>query len=253
MLLKTRFYLPPLRKNGVVRTGLLAFLDQTQGGDLVLVSAPPGYGKSTLISQWLHLRPQSFAWLSLGAEHNVNAVFRRQAINSLQQVQPDIGLGAEFLLQASGPLDLSFLVVTLLNDLDGLSEMDHSNSAITLVFDDFHFVSNPAIIESFNLFLDHLPSSIRVVVTSRDLPALKIAKRRASQQLRQVTADELRFSEREATDFFCKTMNLTAFDRQAAQFCGQTEGWIAGLQLIALSLRKSPHDVEALLANNVLH
>ena len=253
MLLKTRFYLPPLRKNGVLRKTLLESLDQSQGGDLVVVSAPPGYGKSTLVSQWLHLRPQRFVWLSLGSEHNAEALFWQHILRAIQQVEPNIALPwqEQTLEQASS--DLSQLVVDLLNELDQLTEKDKSDSAITLVLDDFHVIDNVKVLKSVNLFLDHLPSSIRLVVTAREQPSLKLAKRRASQQLKQLSADDLRFSESEAQEFFIKTMNLTQPDLQAAQFCAQTEGWIAGLQLIALSLRKPHQDVNALFAEHGLH
>ena len=118
MLLKTRFYLPPLRRNGVIRDGLLQQLDDSRGGDLILVSAPAGYGKSTLLSQWLHTRPHSFAWLTLGQEHNVEDVFWRYTLSSIQQAQPDLGAGALNPDQPGATLDSQAVVVTLLNDLD---------------------------------------------------------------------------------------------------------------------------------------
>lgn len=257
MLLKTRFYLPPLRRNGVIREGLLQQLDDSRGGDLILVSAPAGYGKSTLLSQWLHTRPHSFAWLTLGQEHNVEDVFWRYTLSSIQQAQPDLGAGALKPDQPGATLDSQAVVVTLLNDLDKLSEGDHSNSAISLVFDDFHYIDNPSILEGFNLFLDHLPSSVRVLITTRDYPQLKLAKRRASGQLIELGSSALRFSEQEAVAFFQRVLAQSMpgydnLDSVAQQFCEKAEGWVAGLQLIALSL-KNPDDAQKLVSQRDLH
>ncbi len=253
MLLKTRFYLPPLRKNGVVRESLLEKLDHTQGGDMVLVSAPAGYGKSTLTSQWLHLRPHTFAWLTLGAEHNSEEVFWRYTLNSMQNIQPDIGAEAISAWEKGELVSTQQLVVYLLNDLDRLTERNHSNDAISIVFDDFHYIDNPNILQTFNLFLDHLPSSIRVIITARDLPKLKLAKRRTNGQLHEFSSSDLRFSDQEAMEFFSNTMGVAGQEQFASQVCSQTEGWVAGLQLIALSLRKAPGEMEKILKEKDLH
>lgn len=252
MLLKTRFYLPPLRANNVVRTRLLARLDESSGGSLILVSAPAGYGKTTLVSQWLHSRPQQFAWLSLGREHDVLDVFWRYAIQSLQQIQPQLGREAESIWLESPRRNYASVVISLLNDLDALGERNQSDDPISLVLDDFHLIKNPQILSLFSTFLDHLPSSIRVVMTSRDLPDVNLSRRRANGQLLHLSVEDLRFNDTEAVTFFQEFMALQSGAQTAAALGQKTEGWVAGMQLVALSLKQKTTQAEALLHTQAL-
>ena len=198
MLLKTRFYLPPVRQGAVQRDACLQRLQASGPGSLVLVSAPAGYGKTTLVSQWLHSYPHAFAWLSLGAEHNVIDVFWQYLLSALQQVLPALGKDAERqLLQRLAP-DYQRMLVTLLNDLDEFSINNRAADPITLVLDDFHVLHNQRLLQLINLFLDHLPACIRIVITARAEPDLQLAKRRASGQLLHLDVDDLRFSQQEA-------------------------------------------------------
>lgn len=239
MLLKTRFYLPPLRANGVIRARLFDPLCDARGGSLTLISAPAGYGKTTLVSQWLHNHPHQFCWLTLGSEHNLPQEFWRYVIGSLQQVQPEVGRHAVILLQqVSDPELYRQCLVSLLNDLDSLVEMNRSDQALTLVLDDFHLIDNRLLLEQFNLLLDHLPPSLRVVLIARDQPQLNLSRRRASGQLLQLGPEELRFSEQETQRFFQQTADWQGDQGTLNLFCRQTEGWIAGLQLLALSLKQ---------------
>lgn len=252
MLLRTRFYLPPLRANAVVRDRLLRQLETSAGGTLLLASAPAGYGKTTLISQWLHHKPQQFAWLSLGPEHDVIEVFWQYAIQSLQQIQPSLGQEAQAVWLNSPRRNYSSVVISLLNDLDALGEHNQSDDPITLVLDDFHYIKHPQLLSLINTFLDHLPSSIRVVMTSRDQPDLNLSRRRASGQLLQITAEELRFDATESLTFFHDTMSLHPADDVVVRFSQKTEGWVAGLQLVALSLKNQALDAEHLLRTQTL-
>ncbi len=252
MLLRTRFYIPPLRPNGVMRAALLAQLTATGGGALILVAAPAGYGKTTLVSQWLHTHPHQFAWLTLGQEHNTPAVFWHYLLTALQQIQPELGVDAQRLLQASAAPDLMPVIVALLNDLDHFSVHNRATDPITLVLDDFHLLKNPELLVQFNLLLDHLPPCLRMVITARDAPELALSRRRASGQLLQIGTDELRFTPEESLAFFQRTMALPAGSEMASRFCAKTEGWIAGLQLAAISLRNSVHDAAGLLGDDGL-
>lgn len=240
MLLKTRFYLPPLRNESVIRRPLLDVLKQSTGGALIVVSAPAGYGKTTLISQWLHLHPHTFAWLTLGTEHNQPGRFWEYVITALHQVQPEIDVTAIEHAARQTDADLVPVLVKLLNDLDRLSVDNRTREPMTLVWDDFHLVKDPHVLHLCNLLLDHLPSSLRIVVTAREAPLLALGRRRANGQLLQLGIDDLRFSEEESQRFFQHTMALTLPPQLTASLCGQTEGWIAGLQLAALSLAALP-------------
>lgn len=239
MLLKTRFYLPPLRKNCVVRASLIAQLERTEGGELILVSAPPGYGKTTLLSQWLHHSPHLFAWVGMEIAPSNPQAFWQNILNAISQVQPGIGEEAKSLIGEHCP-DIARVIVSLLNDLDSLSTLN-SASPLTLVLDDFHKVSNTEIFDTFNLFLDHLPSAIRVALTTRIEPPLKLARRRANAQLMEFRQNDLAFNQQEASEFFSQTMKLKLGREELFSILANIEGWAAGLQLVAMSVAETHH------------
>lgn len=237
MLLKTRFYLPPLRKQSVYRKRLIQRLNQAQGGELIIVAAPPGYGKSTLVSQWLHFHPHTFAWLTLDQSHNSPNQFWHYVLNALQNIQPTVGVEVTRQIQQGQNMTMTNIVISLLNDLDRCSLNTDSDDAMTLVLDDFHLLENTRLIEMINLFLDHTPPNLRLVITSREDPPLALARRRANNQLVELGTHELAFSLDEAVQFFRHSMALTVDTSTVSTFQQSTEGWIAGLQLAALSLK----------------
>ncbi len=244
MLLKTRFYLPPLRRGAILRDSLLRLLQDSAGGSLVLVTAPAGYGKTTLVSQWLHLHPQTFAWLTLDAEHNVMGVFWQYLLTALQQMAPELGRDAEQQALTMTTPDYRQLLVSLLNDLDQYSINNRARDPLTLVLDDFHVLNNPRLLQLINVLLDHLPACIRIVVTARSEPELQLARRRASGQLLQLGIQDLRFSLAEARAFFAASTDQIPDPQWADTWCARAEGWVAALQLAALSLRHPPADLQ---------
>ncbi|WP_250655851.1 helix-turn-helix transcriptional regulator [Alkalimarinus coralli] len=237
MLLKTRFYLPPLREHSVFRTELIDRLNRSSGGQLVLIAAPAGYGKSTLVSQWLHYRPHTFAWLTLDKTHNSPLQFWKYILNALQGIQPSVGIEAKTLIEQKDTPPLSNIVISLLNDLDQLSGHNDTQQAISLVLDDFHLMENQQLLNLITLFVDHLPPGIRLVITSREAPPLSLAKRRANNQLIELNIKDLAFSVEESKDFFANAMSLTIAPDSVTKLFEDTEGWVAGLQLAALSLK----------------
>jgi len=258
MLLKTRFYLPPLRKQSVYRSSLIDRLNKSSGGELVIITAPAGYGKSTLVSQWLHHFPHTFAWLTLDSGHNAPLQFWRYILNALQSIQPTVGIEAKRLIEQKEVLQVSDIVVSLLNDLDQLSSHSESNeegtvnSSITLVLDDFHLLENKQLLNLINLFLDHQPSGIRLVITSREEPPLALARRRANNQLVTFNAQDLAFSFEESKQFFTNAMALELEENTVSNLLKGTEGWVAGLQLAALSLKSGNSNTEELVKNTGL-
>lgn len=239
MLLKTRFYLPPLRQNGVIRHRLLKKLQMAHGGSVVLVSAPAGYGKTTLVSQWLHLYPHTFAWLLLGQTHNSPQFFWHYLITALNQIMPQLGNDALESMEYHSS-DFEDVVVSLLNDLDRCLDISQHHDPVSLVLDDFHWIKDPILQSQFRFFLDHLPQGIRVVMTSRDVPEIGVANRLAKGLLLQLGVDDLRFDEAESLCFFQETMSLQATEDLIHGMTQKTEGWVAGLQLVAISMRQ-PH------------
>jgi LuxR family maltose regulon positive regulatory protein len=232
MLLRTRFYIPPLKPEHLIRSELIAALQHSRGGELVLVSAPAGYGKTTLVSQWLHSHSHSFAWLIVDAQQSVAEAFWQHVIGALQTLIADMGQQALVLLATEG---IEAAVISLLNDLDRLDIAQESNHAYTLVMDDFHKAESTEILPSFNLFLDHLPPSLRIVMTVRQDPKLALARRRANGQLIEIQQHDLAFSSDECQRFLQDRLKKTIPQATAEQLTLATEGWITGIQLSVMS------------------
>ncbi|NRA24833.1 MAG: hypothetical protein HRU08_10250 [Oleispira sp.] len=232
MLLRTRFYIPPLKPEHLVRSELIAALQQSCGGELVLVSAPAGYGKTTLVSQWLHTHSLSFAWLIIDAQQAIGKVFWQHVIGALQTLIPNLG---EEALTALSDQGIEAAVISLLNDLDRLDIAQESDHAYTLVMDDFHKAESPEILSSLNLFLDHLPPSLRIVMTVRQDPALALARRRSNGQLVDIQRQDLAFSSVECQNFLRLKLKTYVSEKAAQQLTQATEGWITAIQLSAMS------------------
>ena len=232
MLLRTRFYIPPVKPEHLLRSGLIERLQNTQGSQLVLISAPAGYGKTTLVSQWLHTYSQSFAWLIVDSQQALAEVFWQHIIGALQTIIADIGQQALAVLPTQG---IEAAVISLLNDLDRLDIAQESDHAYTLVMDDFHKAESDEILSSLNLFLDHLPPSLRIVMTVRQDPKLALARRRANGQLIELQQADLAFNAKECQDFLQKKLQTNISLDIAQQVSLATEGWVTGIQLSAMS------------------
>ncbi|NIB39068.1 AAA family ATPase [Pseudomaricurvus alkylphenolicus] len=221
------------------RPHLVQRLQQSAGGQLVLVCAPAGYGKTTLISQWLHSHPQSFCWLTLDQSLSSPPLFWSHLITALREIEPSVGEEALALLEEGEP-DLQSVVVSLLNDLDQLSVGSSAGQALTVVLDDAHELQDEELLQQLGLFLDHLPAALRVVMTSRSEPPLSLARRRVNNQLLELGVSELEFGEDEIQTFFRETMSLGLDGDAISRLTYKSEGWPAGLQLLALSLQRHP-------------
>lgn len=233
MLLRTRFYIPPLREKDVVRARLLEKLKAVDGGELALVVAPAGYGKTTMVSQWLHYCPHSFAWLSLDQSHSGEQRFWQYLIAALQTMMPELGQQAQQHVMSN---EIEQTVISLLNDLDAHA-LSHTHQAMTLVLDDFHKIENPTLLASIILFLDHLPPSLRLIITSRTMPDLQLARRRSSGQLHEVQQQDLAFDESETEELIAQSVSTA--DGPSYQLLRKklrsAEGWAVGLQLALMS------------------
>lgn len=215
----------------VERPQLYQQLESSLGVKLVLVSAPAGSGKSTLLASWLERLDKPAAWLSLDAADNDLARFLLYLVSALQQVNPDLGTGLPELLQAQNPVQPELIVTRIINDFARL------NQSLILVLDDYHLVTDKAIHEAVEFFLDHLPPGLCLVIATRNDPLLALSRLRVRGQLTEVRADQLRFSREEAARFLNERLLLELSSQAIASLEERTEGWIAGLQLAALSLR----------------
>jgi LuxR family maltose regulon positive regulatory protein len=235
-LLATKYSRPPLASHSIERASLFVTLAEPRG--VVLVSAPPGYGKTTLVAGWLAAEDRTSAWLTLDETDNDPAVFIAYLTAALQRVVPSLDPAVGLAL-ASSPTTAS--IIPLLNALD------ESGEPCVLVLDDYHLVSSERVHEIAAFLTGHLPANLRVVVVTRHDPPLPLARLRARGQLTEIRASDLRFSATDAYRFLAESMALQIPQRTVEQLTERTEGWIAGLQLAALSLR-GREDPEAFVA-----
>jgi LuxR family maltose regulon positive regulatory protein len=232
-LLKTKLYIPPPSPRLVDRPRLVLRLNEglEQGHKLTLVSASVGYGKTTLVSSWLFTTSRPFAWLSLDAGDNDPARFWRYCIAALQTVQPALGQAELALLQTARTPPIENLVTDLINQMTTLPE------EIVLAIDDYHLIEAIEIHQGLGFLLGHMPSPLHLVLITREDPPLPLSQLRAGGQMTELRAADLRFTPAETAEFFDKMardLNLGAED--IAVLGRRTEGWVAGLQLAALSL-----------------
>ncbi len=230
-LLTTKFHIPSPRPELVPRPDLVERLESGLRRKLTLISAPAGFGKTTLLSECAAQCGQPVAWLSLDEEDNDAIRFWTYLIAALQTVQADLGQEALQVLQAPQPPPVQSVLTPLLNDLAALSH------ALVLILDDYHVISNRAIHDGLVFLLDHQPQQLHLVTSTRADPPLPISRLRVRGQLTEIRADDLRFTANEAAAFLNEVMglDLTLKDVQALET--RTEGWIAGLQLAALSMQ----------------
>lgn len=233
-LLSTKFHIPPARPDLVPRPHLMEALNDAlcRPYALILVSAPAGFGKTTLVADWLRHTDQAAAWLSLDKDDNDPARFWSYVIAALQSVKATLGKTVQVALEAPQLPPLESLVAALINDLSRVAQ------PIILVLDDYHLIDAEPIHASLNFLLDHLPPGLRLVIITRVDPPLALSRRRARAQLTEARTADLRFSVAEAAQFLNTCMGLDLPDQDIATLERRTEGWIVGLQLAALSLRQ---------------
>ena len=244
-LLATKLHVPAARSDLVARTRLGERLDQylDAGADraLVLVCAPAGYGKSVLLADWVRRRDGPAGWLSLDASDNDPARFWRHAVAALDRVVPGLAERVRPVLGPPAPQTFDVVVTAVLNDL-----AEHP-APVVLVLDDYHVIDCAEVHASVEFLLEHQPASFRLVVASRSDPPLALARLRARGRLAELRVAELRFTTDEAAQLL-QSVDGAAMDAAVvALLAARTEGWAAGLQLAALSLRGQP-DVAAFVA-----
>ena len=241
-LLSSKHRLPSRRPGAVSRQRLAGRLEAVSRSALTVLSAPAGFGKTTLLAEWLAscADDAAVAWLSLDRSDNEPALFWTYVVRAMQTAVEGIGSGAlQVLASASPPIDAA--LAALLNDLDGLS------ADLVLVLDDYHLVETPEVHDGMTFLLEHQPPQLHVVVSTRVDPPLPMARMRARGRLVEVRAADLRFTSEEAAAYLNGPMDLGLSDDDVAALEGRTEGWIAALQMAALSLQ-GREDASAFIA-----
>lgn len=229
-LLATKLYLPPLRPNVVLRPRLVERLYAGLHRKLTLISAPAGFGKTTLVSEWVTGCVRPTAWLSLDAGDADPTRFLLYIVTALQTVAPAIGEGILRALQSPQPPPIDALLTAMLNDITTLPH------PVILVLDDYHAIDAQPIDQALTFLVEHLPPQLHLVIATREDPPLPLARFRARGQLTELRATDLRFTAAEAATFLNYVMGLHLSTDEIAALEAHTEGWIAGLQLAALSM-----------------
>ena len=229
-ILTTKLYIPPPRPKLVTRPRLTERLKNGLAGKLTLISAPAGFGKTTLISECIDSDQYQTAWISLDEEDNDQTRFLAYLIASLQTIDEKIGKRALGFLQLPQPPPIESILTTLINEIAIVKKN------FILVFDDYHVIDSEPINQGLTYLLDHLPPQMHLVITTRKDPNLPLPRFRVRGQLTELRAADLRFTPSEASDFFNQVMDLNLSVDDIQRLESRTEGWIAGLQLAALSI-----------------
>ena len=230
-LLATKLYLPSPRPDVVPRPCLIARLDEGLHRPLTLVAAPAGFGKTMLVGEWVAGCQRSVAWLSLDAGDNDPARFLAYLIAALQTIAPHIGAGVSGVLQSPRPPPTESLLTALLNEVAALPD------PFVLVLDDYHVIDAKPVDDVLTFLIQHLPPKMHLVIATREDPQMPLARLRAQGKMTDLRAADLRFTATEAAVFLNQVMGLDLSPEDITALESRTEGWIAGLQLAALSLR----------------
>ncbi|MAT41881.1 MAG: hypothetical protein CL609_06035 [Anaerolineaceae bacterium] len=233
-ILSTKLFIPSIPPNVINRPHLVERLSTglTAGRILTLISAPPGYGKTTLLSEWLVSHREHTAWLGLDEQDNNVIRFWTYFVAALQTLTKNpFGQEALQILESPQGFDLVQFLTSLINDAAALDQ------AIIFVLEDYHVISNKEIHEGITFLLDHLPNTLHLVIVTRADPPLPINRLRGRGQITEFRASDLRFSTKEAMAFLNDSMNLSLTEMDVQVLEKRTEGWIVGLQLAALSMQ----------------
>jgi LuxR family transcriptional regulator, maltose regulon positive regulatory protein len=241
-ILATKLFIPPPLRKIVIRPGLRERLDESLHSKLALISAPAGFGKTTLVSEWAHALsaatpPVHVAWLSLDEGDNdptrflVYLATALQASAERQSPLASIGEGILDALQSPQPPPPELVLTTLLNEIASLPGL------FVLALDDYHLIDSRSIDHTISFLIEHLPAQMHLVITTREDPQLHLGRLRARGQMIELRAADLSFNPSEAADFLNQVMGLNLSDADVAALEDRTEGWIAGLQLASLALQ----------------
>ena len=238
-LLHTKLHVPGCTPTLLSRSRLTSKLQSRPNMSLTLLTAPAGFGKTTLVAEWLNQQTLPAAWLTLDEQDNDPVLFWRYLITALQGIDERIGQQALAVLATFPRYSLETVITFLLNDIMNQST---GNEAFILVLDDFHWIHNAVIYQSFNYLLQHQPEQLHIILLTRADPPLSLARLRVEGRLVELRSADLRMTQEEAATFFSEVMEAALPPEELQLLIEQTEGWAAGLQLAALSMRQRDSD-----------
>ena len=234
-LLQTKLFIPPIRPNLVPRPQLVEQLNQklNLGSKLTLLSAPAGFGKTSLVSNWLNKSDFKIAWLSLDKDDNDQARFIAYLIAALQKADGGIGKSVQPMLGSSPKPAMEMIISTLINDFS----TQGSQSQIALVLDDYHLIEDQSIHKMVTFLIEHQPPQLHLVLISREDPPLHLSLLRGRGEMTEIRLADLRFTTQESATLLNDIMGLNLDTPQIKILETRTEGWVSGLQLAALSMQ----------------
>ena len=230
-ILSTKLFIPPLRSKAVLRPRLIERMDDSLQRKLTLISAPAGFGKTTLIGEWVAGCGRPVAWLSLDEGDRDPARFLTCLVAAIRTIEASIGEGVFAILQSPLPPSIPMILTALINEITAIP-ID-----FVLVLDDYHVIDAKPVDDMLDFLLEHLPFRMHLVIMTREDPRLPLARLRARGQLTELRATDLRFTRTEAAGFLNETMGLNLSPEHIDALGARTEGWIAGLQLAAISMQ----------------
>lgn len=221
------------------RQPLISRLNDYSQQNLTIITAPSGYGKTSLVVDWINHFECSYCWFSIDAKNNVASSFWLYVCAGLKRIDETASEKAELFLENSYIEDFSTVSDALLESLEKLTRKWNRPNKLVMVFDDFHHIEDAKILDSFNRFLDYLPSWVNVVITSRNLPSLKVASRRSKLKANILLTQDLAFDANQVDEFLKTKLSLALNENQICGLFKKTEGWAAAIQLAGLALKSN--------------
>ncbi|MGL1890667.1 MAG: LuxR C-terminal-related transcriptional regulator [Spirochaetaceae bacterium] len=235
MILSTKLHIPQTMSKVILRKHIIDKLNDGLNVKLTLLSASAGFGKTTILSQWITVCKRPVAWISLDEEHSDVSHFLIYLIAAIQTLYPDFAVGMMAMLRSPQPPSPESILISIINELTVLEDKT------ILILDDYHLVDSTDVDNILNFLIENIPEQLHLVIATREDPVLPLPRYRVRGQLNEIRSKDLRFTLSEITSFLNKVMKLNLKEDDLVILESRTEGWIAGLQLAAISI-KGHHD-----------